>query len=303
MAHPLSYRRGHRVADGVVAEAVDPVRLLLVEVAGEGPILRETLRQLGLVRDEPTDPTIRIPHVVPGPVGSGVPGRLRVDAVGDRFYEGSPLRISKDCLKDGGRFLPIRSTRRRMPVAAFWLKKYFSGTSPVSMHGNNVDSTTLLGDSEVFTVKHTPRDVIPEFVQRLEYDCEVSSSVARQKAVDVFEDNGSWRTSSNEAHKVVKESRLGPSKPTSRPHSCKREVLAWESCCPYFSVRDFCVIEGPDIFVEGQARPMLLEDFSAEGFDLTLEYDLEAGSLEAKIKSSNAGEEGCNFVNQGTPPG
>lgn len=132
-------------------------------------------------------------------------------------------------------------------MAAFWLKKYFSGTCCVSIHGNNVDSTTLLGDSEVFTVKHTPCDAIPEFVQRLEYDCEVASSVARQKAVDVFEDNGSWKTSSNEAHKVMKESRLVSSKPRSRPHSRKREILAGESSCPDISFRDICFIQLPNI--------------------------------------------------------
>ena len=67
-----------------------------------------------------------------------------------------------------------------MPVAAFWLKKYFSETSPASMHGSNVDPTALLGDSEVFAVKHTPCDVIPELIQRLENDGEVSSSMARE---------------------------------------------------------------------------------------------------------------------------
>ncbi len=72
------------------------------------------------------------------------------------------------------------------------------------MYCNNVDASTLLGDSKVFAVKHTPRDTIPEFVQRLEYDCEVSSSVAREKAMHVFEHNGSWTASSNEPHKFMK---------------------------------------------------------------------------------------------------
>jgi hypothetical protein len=115
------------------------------------------------------------------------------------------------------------------------------------MHSNNVDATALLGDSKVFTVKHTPCDAIPEFVQRLEYDGEVASSVAREKAVHVFEDNGSWKTSSNEPHKVVKESRLVPSKPRSRPHSREREILAGESCRPDISFRDICVIQLPNI--------------------------------------------------------
>ena len=117
------------------------------------------------------------------------------------------------------------------------------------MYGNNVDPSALLGDSEVFAVKHTPCDTIPEFIQRLEYDCEVSSSVAREKAVHVFEDNGSWAASSNEAHKLVKQSRLTPAKPRPRPHSCQREVLAWEACCPDISFRDLCIIELPYIVV------------------------------------------------------
>nr|WP_232525875.1 hypothetical protein [Paracoccus yeei] len=152
-----------------------------------------------------------------------------------------------------------------MPVAAFWLKKYFSGISPVSMHGNNVDATALLGDSEILAVKHTPRDVIPAPVQRLENDGKVTSSVARQKPVDVFEDNGPWVACSNEAHKVVKESRLGPSKPRPWPHSCKAEVLAGEAGSPDVCFGDFCVIENPDVIFEREIRPMLLEDFPAPG--------------------------------------
>jgi hypothetical protein len=205
----------------MITQTINPIFLTFFETARACPVVWEPLHSLDLVRREPADPSVRIPYVVPRPVGAGVTGRLRVDAVGKGLYEGSPPSISKDRLKEGGRFLPIRSTLLRMPVAAFWLKKYFSGTSPVSMHCNNVDPATLLGDSEVFTVKHTPRDAIPEFVQRLEYDGEVSSSVAREKAVHVFEDNGSWAACSNEAHKLVKQSRLAASKPRPRPHSCK----------------------------------------------------------------------------------
>ena len=166
-----------------------------------------------------------------------------------------------------------------MPEAAFWLKKYFSCTVRVSMDGNNVDSATLLGDSEVFAVKHTPRHAIPEFVQRLEYDREVSSSVAREKPVHVFKDNGSWKAFSNEAHKIVKESRLDSSKPRSWPHSRQREILAWEACCPYVSFRDGCVIEFPDVVVELNVRPMLRKDVSAKRFNLALKDDVKACAL------------------------
>ena len=207
------------------------------------------MHPLDLIRRKAANPALWIPHVIARPISARMARGLSVNAMSYAFDEGSFDRISKDCLKDGGRFLPIRSTLLKIPVAAFWLKKYFSGTSCVSMHGNNVDSTTLLGDSEVFTVKHTPCDAIPEFVQRLEYDGEVASSVAREKPVHIFEDNGSWKTSSNEPHKVVKESRLVASKPRPWPHSRKREVLAWESCRPDISLRDICVIELPNVSV------------------------------------------------------
>lgn len=147
------------------------------------------------------------------------------------------------------------------------------------MHGNNVDSTTLLGDSEVFTVKHTPRDTIPEFVQRLEYDCEVASSMAREKAVHVFEDNCSWTTSSNEPHKVMKESRLVPSKSRPWPHSRKREVLAGESCRPNISFRDIGVIELPNVCVEGEFGPVLAKDVAAERLHFALKTNNKAGAL------------------------
>ena len=257
----------------------------------KSPVDREALHTFNLIGYEPTHPTFRIPYIVPRPVGASVARRLRVDAMSKGLYEGSPLRISKDCLKEGGRFLPIRCTLRRIPVAALGLKKYLSGTVPVSMHGNNVDAATLLGDSKVFAVKHTPCDTIPEFVQRLEYDGEISSSVAREKAVHVFEDNGSWRASSNEPHKLMKQSRLAPSKPRPWPHSCKREVLAGKPCCPNVSFRDICVIEFPYVIAQWQVRPVLAQDFPAERLDLAMETKREPRPLQTEVKPSDTGEE------------
>ncbi|MER9605336.1 hypothetical protein NKJ11_24395 [Mesorhizobium sp. M0243] len=244
-----------------------------------------------LIGREPTNPAIGIPHIIARPIGAGVAGRLRVDAVGNALYERAFASISNDCLKEGGRFLFIVSTLLKIPVAALGLKKYFSGTSLVSMHGNNVDATALLGDSEILAVKHTPRHTVPEFVQRLEYDCEVASSVTREKPVHVFEDNGSWSTSSNEPHEVVKESRLDPSKPRSWPHSRKREVLAGKSCCPDISVRDFCVIELPDVIVNGYVGPVLLQDVPTKRLYLAMELQTEASALQSQVEPSDPGEE------------
>lgn len=208
-----------------------------------------------------------------------MPSTLSINAVSERFCHWPFASISNDRLKEGRRFLPILSARLRIPVAAFWLKKYLPGTSCVSMDSNNEHPTALLGDSEILAVKHTPRDTIPEFVQRLEYDGEIASSMTSEKPVDIFEDDGSWHTSSNEAHKLVKESRLLPSKPRSRPHSCQREVLAREPCCPDIGTRDICFFDIGDVSLSGDTRPVLLKDVYAKFFKFALKRDVEPGTL------------------------
>jgi len=230
---PLRDSRSDGVSDRVVAQTIHPSGNNASATLKVGPAIRESLCPLNFQWRETAHTAIGVPNIIARPVSSCMPRRLRIDAVGNAFYERPPDRISNDFLKEGGRFLFIWSTLLIMPIAAFRLKKYFSGISPVSMHGNNEDAAALLGDSKVFAVKHTPCDTIPEFIQRLEYDGEVSSSVAREKAMHVFEHNCCWTTRSNEPHKLKKEPRLVPSKPRARPHSGQREVLAWKSCRPY----------------------------------------------------------------------
>ncbi len=106
-----------------------------------------------------------------------------------------------------------------MPRAAFGLKKYLGWTSPISMHANKEHSGARLGDAEVFTVKHTPPNAIPEVGQSPKDDCEISSFVGREKSLYVFDEENSGQVLSNQASKLIKESRLVPFKPSSRPLS------------------------------------------------------------------------------------
>lgn len=158
------------------------------------------------------------------------------------------------------------------------------------MHGNNEDAAALLGDSEVFAVKHTPCDTIPELIQRLEYDCEVASSVASEKAVHVLEDNSSWHASSNEPHKFVKESRLAPSKSRSRPHSRKAEILAGEPCSPDVGRWDIFIRDGPDVRFTGYFWPVALKNMRAERLHLTLKNCFEPSVFEPKLDAADSRE-------------
>jgi hypothetical protein len=119
-----------------------------------------------------------------------------------------------------------------MPFAAFGLKKYLSGTSPVSIASNNIDSLARLGDSEVPAVKHAPSDTIPELGQRSQDDFKVFSPVAREETWNVLDEENSGQSSLKKSRKLKKESRLFPFKSSSRAHSRQRDVLAREPSRP-----------------------------------------------------------------------
>jgi hypothetical protein len=115
-------------------------------------------------------------------------GGLCVKAMGELLDE-SPLRISNADRKGGNRFRPILSALLRIPIAAFWLKKYRSGGLRVSKISNDEDSSAALGDAEVSTVKNSPRHAIPEVGQRSNDESEISSLVGREETRNVFDND------------------------------------------------------------------------------------------------------------------
>lgn len=76
-----------------------------------------------------------------------------------------------------------------MPAQAFALKKYRSGTVPVSKMSDNEDATASLGHSEELSVQDSPGATIPDVRQRPEDGSKIPSAVRRQDAGDVFPDD------------------------------------------------------------------------------------------------------------------
>jgi len=89
----------------------------------------------------------------------------------------SVARCSSANLKKGGNSLPRFSARRRIPRAAFGLKKYLRGTS-VSKMSDNEHTAAALGHSEILSVKNPPAHAIPEFDQPSKDGGKVPSPVA-----------------------------------------------------------------------------------------------------------------------------
>jgi hypothetical protein len=77
--------------------------------------------------------------------------------------------------KCSGNFFPRFSARRKIPAAAFGLKKYFGATLSSSTSRKDEDAPPSLWHSEVSAVQHSPGPVQkPEFGQRRENDGEIS---------------------------------------------------------------------------------------------------------------------------------
>jgi hypothetical protein len=85
------------------------------------------------------------------------------------------VNASSNC---AGNSRPRFAARRRIPAQAFALKKYRSGTSPVTKISDNEDTTASLGNSEVLSVQDSVGPPVPEFSQRPKDGAKVPSFVA-----------------------------------------------------------------------------------------------------------------------------
>jgi hypothetical protein len=144
----------------------------------------------------------------------------------------------------------------------------------------------------MLAVEHSPRQTIPELVHRLENDGEVSSSVASEKAVNVFEDNNFWPTLANQGCEVMEESRLVSPQSCPWSHSGEGEVLAGEARRPDVGVRDISRVDTLDVLLRDDVGKVLSKHSATKRLLFTLEYALDPRSLKAEIEPTYAGKEG-----------
>jgi hypothetical protein len=130
-----------------------------------------------------------------------------------------------------GRLLPLRPALRRIPCAAFWLKKYLD--RPGTVGGSSTSASddehapSPLGYSEVLSVQHSIGDAIPAVSQRPEDDSHIPSSFWRQEARDVLKDDPTGMELIHEPDDVPEEA--GSFASQALATSCDAEVLARES--------------------------------------------------------------------------
>jgi hypothetical protein len=96
--------------------------------------------------------------------------------------------LSSATARSGGSAFPLFAARRRIPAHAFGLKKNFGRTRGSKM-ADNEDATASLGYSESLRVEYSPRQTIPEFIQRGEDRFEVVAPLAAEEPRDVLGKN------------------------------------------------------------------------------------------------------------------
>jgi hypothetical protein len=104
-------------------------------------------------------------------------------------------------LRAGGNSFPLLSALLNIPAQAFWLKKNRRGRSPISKISDKYASAASLRDSEVFSIKRSVGDTIPEFSQRPDKGGEIGASrlTGRIDAAHVLPDDPSGEKLSNKA--------------------------------------------------------------------------------------------------------
>ena len=143
----------------------------------------------------------------------------------------------------------------------------------------------------MLAVKHSPRQTIPELVHRLENDGEVSSSVASEKAMNVFEDNNFRPTRPNQGCEVMEEAGLVSPEACAGSHAGKGEILAGKSCGPDVGVRDSSRVDTLDVLFGDHLGEMLRQDPATKCLLLALEDAFDSGAFKAEVKAPYAGEE------------
>jgi hypothetical protein len=97
-----------------------------------------------------------------------------------------------------GNTLPRLFARRKMPADAFALKENLLGAVGFKTCDNE-HSTASLGDSEVASIKSSPRDRVPELIHFTEESEEITALIGTEETWDVLQHQPP-RTSS--LHKV-----------------------------------------------------------------------------------------------------
>ncbi len=126
-------------------------------------------------------------------------------------------------------------------------RKYFSGQSAIKI-SDNVHPPSLLRDSEMRAVKHTPFKRIPQLMNRGEDSAECFPVFVTEQPRDVFKQKISRSPGLSHSHDLMKESTSGIIESQAAP--CNTEALTRETSADEVNVGDFIGSDRSCIFTK-----------------------------------------------------
>jgi hypothetical protein len=189
--------------------------------------------------------------------------------------------------------LPRAFARRKIPLAAR-AESANRSLTVVSKTSDNEYSTAALGNSEVASVKYSPRAAIPELGQRCENDSKVSALGRGEEPNDVLNEEPSWSKLICDPGKLKEESRPLPGEPC--PLARDAEILTRESTREEINPFRF-IIHAPNVVINRRLRPMPTQHPPAPLINLGLPRNLHPRTLQPQVKAANPGERGTDDHN------
>jgi len=137
-----------------------------------------------------------------------------------------PATATSASTKGSGNILPRRSARLRIPRAALGESEYRGGAWSART-ADNEHAAAALRDTEVLCIQSSPRDVVPEFVQVMEDDPEVTSASRGEKSGNILDNAPAGPYCAKDAREFKPE--RAALAPKTGPAAGHAEVLAGES--------------------------------------------------------------------------
>jgi len=152
---------------------------------------------------------------------------------------------------------------------------------------NDKNSVTKMSGTNGRRRYRIPFRIVPAFGKLSENG--IHPPPPNKQRCHVFQEDVFWSYHANEPHEV--EEQPASLTPDSFAPSGAADVLAWEARCPEVGLRDFFGLEGSDVIVSPNIRPMVLQHLHAIRLVFDLSYAFMSRPFQAQVDAADASKE------------
>lgn len=183
----------------------------------------------------------------------------------------------------------MRPLARRHPAAPW-------GHSSITCDQEN--PATLLGDSEILSIKHSPASHIPAVRKGPDDDLKVFAIVDREQVNDILKHHPPGLNFLDDSYDFPEKAASFAAEPAlilvAVPGTGETDVLAGKASCDDIDSGQVVLAALADIFKLGCVRKSIGKDSPVDRIEFNLPGGTETGVFKADIKASNACEQAAN---------